>query len=213
MNAARAAAHDRGGGPPLRFRQLLTEPRLPRATAGAGPPASHPSERRQLTLVTAPDSPPRPRPGPGPGPHPSHHFRHFSKISAHPRPAPPPASKRSRKIRPPRKSWYPRTAPILHPSPIFHANRPVCPAGSRQGAHPAPPCPAVAASPGRSRWIRTPQWIGYVPALKTFRGTKILLDFRRAQAFRAPRMRQSAASWPMTRPASTMSPDQPHAPQ
>jgi len=58
-----------------------------------------------------------------------------------------PASKRSRKIRPMRKSWYPRIAPIFHASPIFHANRPVCPAGSRRGVHPVSPYPAAAASP------------------------------------------------------------------
>ncbi len=99
-----------------------------------------------------------------------------------PPPDPPPRQQKIAEDPASAEILVPKTAPILHASPIFHANWPVCPAGSRQGVHPAPPCPAAAASPGRLRWIRTPQWIGCVPVPKPFREAHSIQDLLRGRA-------------------------------
>ncbi len=97
-------------------------------------------------------------------PHLSPHFRHFRSISPHPLDPPPtPPAKdhgRSGLCGNPGTPGLPRSSAQARSS--TQTGRPG-PAGSGQGVHPASPYPAAAPSPGRPRWIRTPQRIGRSP--------------------------------------------------
>src|ERR1039457_4972649 len=146
---ARAAAHDRGDGQALRFRQLVTEIRLQRATARAGPPASPGNERRQPT--------PRHRPGrrTGPGPWPA-------PPAVTPAPPPSLSAPLTRPHQPVKKivedpasaeTLVPQDCPDL-PQKTDLPRKPavpgrIMPGWIRQGINPASPYPAAAASPER----------------------------------------------------------------
>jgi len=143
---------------------------VPSASDGGSPrewgTAHQPSRRAEAAHPGHRSGQSTPDLGPGPGPYLSRHFRHFRQSLRTPNPpATPPAKDHGKSglCGNPGTPGLPRSSAEAGSSTQTGRSGRFARPDPRQGVHPASPYPAAAASPERSRWIRTQPWMRCIP--------------------------------------------------